>query len=73
MPVKGCVAGAGIKVTPTHWESYVSVQDSGMTFSLGKRVSLMLSGKNSKNELEGDSPSLSLERKNRIRFGTRIG
>ena len=23
------MAGAGIKVTPTHWESYVSVQDSG--------------------------------------------
>ena len=35
----GCVAGAGIKVTPMHWESYVSVQDSGDTFIVRVTVS----------------------------------
>jgi hypothetical protein len=33
LSVMGCVAGAGIKVTPTHRESYVSVQDSGGNYS----------------------------------------
>jgi len=42
----GCVAGAGIKVTPMHWESYVSVQDSGIKNTLKSKSNWEIKLKN---------------------------